>query len=376
MLEDPVYFNNRPQTSAEYGAETQDENTLPFTEAERNAMRAYLQRMEVRMSTLHRVATAFVGGAGLLLLMPIFFKDVVDGLIIIVLDNAALQFGRVASVPNLALTSLLFICLSYLIILSLGIPMYSLYLLIKDIVHFYFTIYAPGFSSSLVTPAFSLMGVAFSPDESPRAKDEIMRYQYAPERIDFMLPFSEEKRVKYLDNIYEATEGAIIPSYRAKLKMSHPKDGDLAINIQRINTAFGIARSLERPLVEEVAVTEMLLVRNIMYLRRLVLRYVKALSMFLWTTAVSFVMLPFLHDERLPTFVIMAAGYTIWAISVIPIIRMPLHWIYRHRHDEHLPVEHVDSQLTVLEQRVHLFCKIGIVAAFIALAVSLLGLFS
>jgi hypothetical protein len=353
--------------------ETRTQESVPFTDAERNAMRAYLQRMEVRMSTLHRVATAFVGGAGLLLLTPIFFKEVVDGLIAVALANLTLPFDQLAPLANLGLSLLLFGALSYLIVLSLGIPMYSLYLLIKDIVHFYFSIYAPSFSSELVTPSFSLAAVAFSPDESPRAKDEVLRYQYTPGRMDFMLPFSEAKRRTYLDDLYAATEGKIVPSSRAQIMHSFPT-GLSELDVRRFNTALGIARMQDRPLVEEVAITEMLLVRNIIYLRRLVLRYVKALSMFLWTTLVSFLMLPFLKDERLPIFVIFGGGYLLWSLGVLPIIRVPLHWIYRHRHDEHLATEHVDEQLTVLERRVEIFCQLGIAAAALAFVLSLLTL--
>jgi len=347
--------------------------SVPFTDAERNAMRAYVQRMEVRMSTLHRIATAFVSGAGLLLLMPIFFKEVVDGLIAVVLDNLTLPFDQLAPLTNLVLSLLLFGALGYLIVLSLAIPMYSLYLLIKDIVHFYFSIYAPGFSSELVTPSFSLAAVAFSPDESPRAKDEILRYQYAAGHMDFMLPFSEGKRRVYLDKLYTSTGGAIVPDSRAAVMHNFPTHlSDL--EVQRFNTALGIARMYDRPLVEEVAITEMLLVRNIIYLRRLVLRYVKALSMFLWTTMISFLMLPFLKDNRLPIFVIFGGGYLMWSLGVLPIIRAPLLWIYRHRHDEQLPTEHVDEQLTMLERRIEVFCQVGMVAAALTFALSILTL--
>ncbi|MCS6836829.1 MAG: hypothetical protein NZ750_12530 [Anaerolineae bacterium] len=356
---------------AEDEARTQD--SVPFTDAERNAMRAYLQRMEVRMSSLHRVATAFVGGAGLLLLTPIFFKEVVDGLIVVVLTNLTLPFDQFTPLANLGLSLLLFGALGYLIVLSLSIPMYSLYLLIKDIVHFYFTIYSPGFSSELVTPSFSLAAAAFSPDESPRAKDEVLRYQYTPKRMDFMLPFSEAKRRAYLDDLYEATNGAIIPNSRAQAMRSLQTNLS-EVDVRRFNTALGLARMLDRPLVEEVAVTEMLLVRNIIYLRRLVLRYVKALSMFLWTTLISFLMLPFLKDERLPVFVIFGSGYLVWSLGVLPIIRQPLHWIYRHRHDEAVAAEHVDEQLIVLERRVEIFCQMGIAAAALAFALSFLTL--
>ena len=370
-------FSQASSTNGSHLYPTEEEvltqESVPFTDAERNAMRAYLQRMEVRMSTLHRVATAFVGGAGLLLLTPIFFKEVVDGLIAVILDNLTLPFDQLAPLLNVGLSLLLFGTLAYLIVLSLSIPMYSLYLLIKDIVHFYFTIYSPGFSPELVTPAFSLAATSFSPDESPRAKDEVLRYQYVSRHMDFMLPFSEAKRRAYLDKLYEATNGTIIPTSRAQAL--HNLQTSLSeIDVQRFNTALGLARMQDRPLVQEVAVTEMLLVRNIIYLRRLVLRYVKALSMFLWTTLISFLMLPFLKDARMPVFVIFSGGYLIWALGVLPIIRQPLHWIYRHRHDEDVATEHVDEQLIVLERRVEIFCQVGIAVAVLAFILSLLTL--
>ncbi len=58
-----------------------------LTTDERNAMRAYLGRAEVRLSTLHRIATAFIGGAGLLLLIPVFIKDAIDSIMQILLDH-------------------------------------------------------------------------------------------------------------------------------------------------------------------------------------------------------------------------------------------------------------------------------------------------
>jgi hypothetical protein len=38
-------------------------------------LRTYLQRAEVRLSTMHRIAGAFLGGAGLLLLLPAFLRE-------------------------------------------------------------------------------------------------------------------------------------------------------------------------------------------------------------------------------------------------------------------------------------------------------------
>ncbi len=41
---------------------------------EHAAMRAYLQRAEVRLSTMHRVAGVLLNGAGLLFLFPVLLK--------------------------------------------------------------------------------------------------------------------------------------------------------------------------------------------------------------------------------------------------------------------------------------------------------------
>ena len=44
-------------------------------EESRAAMRAFLQRSEVRLSTIHRVAQALLGGSALVLLLPLFIRD-------------------------------------------------------------------------------------------------------------------------------------------------------------------------------------------------------------------------------------------------------------------------------------------------------------
>lgn len=42
--------------------------------------RSYLQRAEVRLSTMHRIASAFLGGAGLTILFPFLFRDTFENL--------------------------------------------------------------------------------------------------------------------------------------------------------------------------------------------------------------------------------------------------------------------------------------------------------
>ncbi len=329
---------------------------VPFTDAERNSMRAYLQRCEVRLSTMHRIATAFISGAGLLLLIPVFFRDVIDGILILFLAQAANIFPAFPREVGI-ITSLV------------------LYLLVKDIVHFYFTLYMPGFPANLLNPTFSLHGVTYSPDESPRVKQAVMRYQYQDSHMNFMMAFSEGKRQAYFDDLIASTGGGILPATRQIDRMVDagqlPPEYD-ATEVNRFNAAMGIARSLDRSLVEEVAVTEMALVRAVIYLRRLVLRYVKTLLMFIWTTTIAFLMLPFLNDERFPTFLILALGYTVWGLFVMRIIRQPIRWIYRHREDD-IQAEHIDAQITLLEHRVEPLHRLAVLASTVALVLAVIS---
>lgn len=343
----------------------------PLSEAERNAMRSYVQRAEVRLSTLHRIAVAFISGAGLLILLPVFFKEEVGVLIRTFLTHTPDFTSRIDGPAQGVAAVGLFACLVYLLVLSFSLPIYSLYLMLKDIVHFYFTIYTPGFPSDLMTPSFALSGIGFSPDESARVKARILEYEYAEaSSVNFAIPFSPAKRAAYLDDTIRDTNGEIIPTTRRweTVKAVLPADVDRE-TADRFSAAMGLARMLDRDLVEEVATSEVSLVRHIIYLRRLVLRYIKTLLLFVWTTIVTFLMLPFVQDERLPLFLVLSVGYLVWALLVTRIMRMPLGWIYRHLRG--IPdASHIDRQLVILENQVRGFCRMAVGAAALALVLS------
>lgn len=355
--------------------ERPDFGTPKMDNEQRNAMRAFLQRSEVRISTMHRIGLAFIGGAGLLLLIPVFFKDVIDGIIEILLANTGNQFPDSSIGP--VLTILMFGFLSYPLLLSLSVPLYAVYLLLKDIVHFYFTVYMPGFPSSLLNPTFSLSGLLFWKDEEEAIKREVMRYQYAPGRMDFMLPFSEEKRAEYFDSMIERTQGEIIPSTRnlqeLKARGFVPQDAR-DIDVLRFNAALGLTRSIDRTLIEDVAYTEMLMARYVLYLRRLMLRYIKTLFLFIWTTVISFIMLPFLNDKRIPVFIVLGIGYTVWSLLVMQFVKTPISWIYRHRHGNDHP-DHIDPQLTLLENNISRLTAFSVASSAAGLLMALAAYF-
>ncbi|MCB9438458.1 MAG: hypothetical protein H6673_15915 [Anaerolineales bacterium] len=353
-----------------------------YSDQERNAMRAYLQRCEVRLSTLHRIGIAFISGAGLLLLIPVFFKDAIDSIISLLLAQDTNQFPALdGSLGGTLLTILLYVTVLYPLALSLIIPLYGLYLLLKDLVHFYYTIYAPDFPNTLVNPTFALTGVAFSMDESEHVKREVMRYQYMPNHMDFMLPFSEERRHEYFDTLIENTQGDIIPASRhldyldAIGVMPEVATEADKHKVAHFNAALGIARSIDRSLVQEVAITEMAITRSILYLRRLMLRYVKTLLMFIWTILIAFTLLPLLKDPDFPLFVVLGVGYGIWAVGVMPIMKLPIGWIYRHRYGKIDPKQ-IDSQLTLMETDIQPFSNLAILSSVIGLILAVVASFS
>ncbi len=347
----------------------------PLSDGERNAMRAYLQRCEVRLSTLHRIATAFIGGAGLLLLIPVFFKDAFDNLLSVMLSQLGNHFPAQGN-AGMVLTIILYVCVAYPLFLSLVIPLYGVYLLLKDIIHFYFTIYTPGFPENLLNPTFALTGVMFSTDESPSGQREVMRYQYDATQMGFMIPFSKERKELYFDSIIANTNEDIIPATRRIDVLEEmnvlPENFDAA-NVKRFNAALGIARSIDRTLAQEVAVTEMSLVRHVLYLRRLMLRYVKTLLMFIWTTVISFVILPFTKDSHFSPFIVLALGYVVWSLAVRWILDFPLYWIYRHRRSDEA-LDHVDPQLRLMQDVISPYCKLAIAAAVIGLMLAVFSL--
>ncbi len=344
----------------------------PLSADARNAMRAYLQRTEVRLSTLHRIAVAFIGGAGLLLLLPTFFKEEVTVLIRIILQSLLADAATILDNPLPRL--LLYGSVLYPFILSLSIPLYALYTLLKDVVHFYYTIYTPGFPERLITPSFALSGVGFSPDESPEAKRRIMAYQYQQaSAINFAIPFSAEKRRAYFDQIIESTDGDILPPtrrYESIAGLEVLNETTDRATVEHFGAAFGLARTLDRRLVEEVATSEIALVRHIIYLRRMMLRYIKALLMFIWTTLVTFIMLPFLQTEAFPNLPVLVIGYFIWSLLVVPIMRIPLTWIYRHRHA--MPdTGQIDTQLVIPEKHMQRWLTAALVVSSLGVLLAL-----
>jgi hypothetical protein len=356
--------------------------TLDPDDPGRQAMRAFLQRAEVRLSTMQRIGGLFVSGAGLLFLFPVFFKD------------AFLEILRICLTPGQSV-ALRFFTLPLLIPVgvSLALPLYSFYALLKDLVLFYFTPQHYGQNGRWFNPRFVLSGIAFSKDESAVVKEAILHEQRSEPSLQYFVLSQHEAHREPLQRIYNVTGQEIISEERRRPTDDPRSDATL------LSVAFALAGTVDRSLALEVAKMEASLVRHALALRSLVLRYAKALLLFTWTTVIALLVAGTLHSladqgtflqapksgapplggsageqfwlafqsQRPAGFALfqiiaVAVLYTLWAWLTPFIIRRPMRWIYElGDKNKSLRNADVDEQLFRFEQRVIKWCRVTVI---------------
>jgi hypothetical protein len=247
-----------------------------------NILRAHLQRTEVHLSTLHRIGGAFLSGAGLLFLLPGFFRDQLVEIVI----RAALILLKAPPHPH---SWLLAIYLAPMLP-ALFLPIYAIWLLVHDLVIFYFTANL-GFNdirdqrSNTFQPRFALSALDFPRELSPDTQAEIRHLQFDTKIRKLAIP-EQRKELDKLRGLAKhlANERAPIFLDDKNIRTSIAQDDE-----QILRLAFGITGSYNRTLPEEVAIIGLVQVRTVFLLRRLVLRYVKALLLLLWTIIIAFI---------------------------------------------------------------------------------------
>ncbi len=361
----------------------------PIPPDERNGMRVYLQRAEVRLSTMHRVAGIFLNGAGLLILFPLLFRDVVrDMMVILVTNTSSILVSLPLVVP---------------FVISLALPLYSLYLLLKDLVEFYFAGNFPGYSTR--TPRFVIPASVLPPDEASSPKKKVLEIQYSDDDYGsglrkFALPFDDEdeKEKKYYDDV---VKDGIIPETRKDLpNLNASSSKETKREKEHFNAIFGLSGAYDRNLVDEVAFTEVMLARHASSLRILVLRYAKALLVVIWTILVSFSTVAIVHAVGKPSGVddpysmmVVAGLYCFWAVGTYFVVRLPIRWIREMTRSPEVKVEGAgpigkdkerdikkelkeligvrDAQIQNFETKVKLACWIAGVPAAVSFGVQL-----
>ena len=145
--------------------------------------------------------------------------------------------------------------------------------------------------------------------------------------------------------------------------------------IDRFNAALGLAGVVDRTLAQEVAKTEVSLVRHGLKLRQLVLRYFQALLILIWTSLVTFLMLPFLeYNDRFPMLIVFAIAYFIWSALAPFVIQLPLYWIVtQSQGDIGGGLQHFQKadSLQNFGQRTRRLCYLALASSLLALALEI-----
>lgn len=297
-----------------------------LTPDERAAMRAFLQRCDVRLSTMHRVATALLSGAGILVLLPSVERDAVLQVL------RSLLVGKVTWSRGLLVVS---------VVLSIALALVVLWLVIIELTRFYFhSNHVQHDGRESFTPRFTLTGLRMPADELEPATNEAYERVHASEpTVRLLVPGNSRARAK-IDRQLDA-----YPGIRG--------DGDDPDRARAL-ALFELAASRRRPLVEEVAKVEYGMVRHMLRLQVIVLRYVKALLVIVMTAIAAFACAGAVNGETTVTPADqrwIAGTMLIWAPIVLIVVSAPVRWLeslLRTEGATHAGVGH-DPELTQLE---------------------------
>lgn len=329
--------------------ETTPEGLLVLTGDERAAIRAFLQRCEVRLSTLHRVAAGMLSGAALMVLLPVVAKDSVTGVL------RALVITELGPVT---------VALMVGIAAILAVPSVALWFLYSDLTRFYFQAHhLSGPQGETFTPRFTLTALELPSDElRPPVAAAMQRARLDPRMVELLVPINEGSR-RRIDRQLAVYEGL----------------GQGGTDQARADGLMALAASGDRALLEEAAKIEYGMARHILRLRVLVLRYVKALLALL-TTALAVYTGDAVVAEVGPgeTFstgqqLWLAGVVLVWAPLVMVAVTTPIRWIEELMHDYSSTSTAAadDPEITLIERVTLRVATAGWLAAAVAVIVTL-----
>ena len=296
----------------------------------RAAMRAFLQRSEVRLSTIHRVAQALLGGSALVLLLPLFIRDGFPKLTALIVSSYDAHQSWIAT-SGIAVAALL----------SVLLPVAAIFLLVGDLLGFYFTsntFGAPGTETHGTRPRFNprfiVPGLGFNDDElsddlraalDAGRRDEWTKALLVPRTLD-----DAGWRDRFDTRMYDI--------WGVTVAAGSAGDDD------RLRQSFRLAGlTRDRTLAADVARTEALLARHVLTLRVVVLRYTKALLLTITTMVATLAAAGFVDDaarvdatgrfhDGFPYRYLFLVGtvYVLWAPLAARSVTAPLRLIQRH----------------------------------------------
>ncbi len=294
---------------------------MNLKEEDKVAARVFLQRSEVRLSTLQRIAGSFISGAGLLILVPYFLKDLVDNLlslffifkkeydaIIPFLDTKPedILLYLKTEMINLPFIGII-LCVVFPFCVFVYISIKSIANLYEDIVRFY---YIPNdfpktqAESGFHLPRLSITGLRLPEDETTKDFTEKLAETHR-HFIDqgFVIPTNlNDEEFKSVLALIDETKGRVAgrdsfdlddylnikfnedanwKSKNAEDKKNYEREirKEKFENLLEViyKTFENLSNSKSITLLQEVAKMEASLVRHIYFTRRLVIRYVKSI---------------------------------------------------------------------------------------------------
>jgi hypothetical protein len=321
---------------------------------ERAAIRAYLQRTEVRLSTLHRVASALLSGAGLMVLLPAVERDSVVSVV------SALLTGRMDAVHLLLVIG---------VAASLALPFTALWLVLRDLTQFYFHAnHLRHASGETFTPRFTLTGLRLPVDELDTAnRPTLDKVRTNPRNVELLVSPNDGARRRIDERI--AAYGGL------------GFDGDVLDDRARAAALFELAAARPRDLLEEVAKVEHGLARHVLRTQAIVLRYVKALLALLTTAFATFAAAGVIEHKSLVDGLGVGAGQEVWLAAILLVwapvvifaVTTPVRWLDRQLRSEgagHTGVSD-DHELTRVEDVTVRLAMIGFAASAAAMIVAL-----
>ncbi len=373
---------------------TSEPSRNPDYKEQKAAIRSYLQRCEVRLSTMHRIAGLFLNGAGLLILFPILFKDVF-------INDFFWSVNKVSDPKEIPVV--FFISILCSVIVSFTLSVYSLYNLLREIALFYFMPHVIRFyddknpesddkksesRDNLFHPRFTVSAIAFPLDESGLEKsvEEISGKEISGKEIsedsEYFVP-KNIRKARENSNLYGVLlpdddkkwhlqevlkdDARIIPprrrNWKAKIELSEIQPEDY------YNAQFGLAGGSDLRLIEEAAQMEASLIRNSIFLRRLVLRYLKSFLVLGWTVFIEFIVSHFLNEKGFDgkdlidktkyfsNVCYALITYMIWFLLTPGIVKIPIQWIQSHAEKGASSRDHYrDPDLVKFEELVRKSC--------------------
>jgi hypothetical protein len=313
-----------------------------LTGDERAAARAFVQRCEVRLSTLHRIALAVLSGAGLLVVLPVVARDSISGII------RSLLIGDLQAMDGFLVVAIGAVLVA---------PGMAMWLLFRDLTRFYF--YANHFGdtrSETFTPRFTLTSLRLPSDELDGASAaDLDRARHDPPMVELLVPANDASRAR-IDRqigIYGLGLG--------------PDNDDQV----RADALLELAASASRPLVDEVAKIEYGMARHVLRLQGIVLRYVKTLLALL-TSAIAIyagdavVAGTGLADGIDATQGIwLAAVVLVWVPALVFAVTSPVRWVEQTMRTDGATSSAIenDPELTFVERVLVRIAGVGYVAA-------------